>query len=40
MDIKDALVDPHGVLNWDRNAVDPCSWAMIACSPDKLVTGL
>ncbi|KAF7116889.1 hypothetical protein RHSIM_RhsimUnG0011500 [Rhododendron simsii] len=40
MDIKDALVDPHGVLNWDRNAVDPCSWTMITCSTDKLVIGL
>ncbi|GMH01837.1 hypothetical protein Nepgr_003676 [Nepenthes gracilis] len=41
MDIKATLVDPHGVLgNWDRNAVDPCSWAMVTCSPDNLVIGL
>lgn len=40
MDIKDVLVDPHGVLNWDRNAVDPCSWSMITCSAEKLVIGL
>jgi len=40
MDMKDALVDPHGVLNWDRNAVDPCSWTMITCSTDKFVIGI
>ncbi|XP_074309524.1 protein NSP-INTERACTING KINASE 2-like [Silene latifolia] len=33
MDIRDSLKDPHGVLdNWDRNAVDPCSWAMVTCT--------
>ncbi|GMH31208.1 hypothetical protein Nepgr_033051 [Nepenthes gracilis] len=41
MDIKASLVDPHGVLdNWDTDAVDPCSWAMVTCSPDTLVIGL
>lgn len=41
MGIKAALVDPHGVLeNWDGDAVDPCSWTMVTCSPDNLVTGL
>ncbi|XP_022759962.1 protein NSP-INTERACTING KINASE 1-like [Durio zibethinus] len=41
MAIKDALHDPHGVLdNWDVDAVDPCSWAMVTCSPESLVIGL
>ncbi|XP_059635988.1 probable LRR receptor-like serine/threonine-protein kinase At4g30520 isoform X2 [Cornus florida] len=39
--IRSALNDPHGVLNnWDEDSVDPCSWAMITCSPDNLVIGL
>nr|XP_043625092.1 probable LRR receptor-like serine/threonine-protein kinase At4g30520 [Erigeron canadensis] len=38
--IKNGLNDPHGALNnWDEDSVDPCSWAMITCSPDNLVTG-
>ncbi|KEH21801.1 NSP-interacting kinase-like protein [Medicago truncatula] len=41
MSIKDSLVDPHGVLeNWDGDAVDPCSWTMVTCSSENLVTGL
>lgn len=40
MGIKASLHDPHGVLdNWDGNAVDPCSWAMVTCSPEGLVIG-
>uniref|UniRef100_A0A8I6YSM6 non-specific serine/threonine protein kinase n=2 Tax=Hordeum vulgare subsp. vulgare TaxID=112509 RepID=A0A8I6YSM6_HORVV len=39
--IKQGLVDSHGVLsNWDEDSVDPCSWAMITCSPHNLVIGL
>ncbi|URE30425.1 LRR receptor-like serine threonine-protein kinase [Musa troglodytarum] len=39
--IRSGLHDPHGVLsNWDEDSVDPCSWAMITCSPDNLVIGL
>ncbi|KAJ7955693.1 Serine/threonine protein kinase [Quillaja saponaria] len=39
--IRTALNDPHGVLNnWDEDSVDPCSWAMITCSPENLVLGL
>ncbi|KAL8235035.1 hypothetical protein R6Q59_021135 [Mikania micrantha] len=39
--IRNSLNDPHSVLsNWDEDSVDPCSWAMITCSPDNLVTGL
>ncbi|XP_015694348.1 LRR receptor kinase SERL2-like [Oryza brachyantha] len=41
IEIKNLLEDPHGVLkSWDKNSVDPCSWAMITCSPDSLVTSL
>ncbi|KAI4346768.1 hypothetical protein L6164_007636 [Bauhinia variegata] len=41
MGIKESLVDPHGVLeNWDGDAVDPCSWNMVTCSPENLVIGL
>ncbi|CAN1223520.1 Probable LRR receptor-like serine/threonine-protein kinase At2g23950 [Linum grandiflorum] len=41
MRVKEGLDDPHGVLkNWDEDSVDPCSWAMITCSPDYLVIGL
>ncbi|KAL6572817.1 histidine kinase osmosensor [Orobanche hederae] len=39
--IKAGLMDPHGVFeNWDRDSVDPCSWTMITCSSQNLVTGL
>ncbi|XP_010277987.1 PREDICTED: probable LRR receptor-like serine/threonine-protein kinase At2g23950 isoform X1 [Nelumbo nucifera] len=39
--IRRSLNDPHGVLNnWDEDSVDPCSWAMITCSPENLVIGL
>ncbi|XAR66713.1 Non-specific serine/threonine protein kinase [Bertholletia excelsa] len=38
---RKSLNDPRGVLsNWDEDSVDPCSWAMITCSPDNLVTAL
>lgn len=40
INIKVGLSDPHGVLNnWDEDSVDPCSWAMITCSPENLVIG-
>ncbi|GMI92865.1 CLAVATA3 INSENSITIVE RECEPTOR KINASE 2, CLE-RESISTANT RECEPTOR KINASE [Hibiscus trionum] len=39
--IRRELNDPHGVLsNWDEDSVDPCSWAMITCSSENLVTAL
>ncbi|KAK1290251.1 putative LRR receptor-like serine/threonine-protein kinase [Acorus calamus] len=39
--LRRGLIDPHGVLNnWDEFSVDPCSWAMITCSPQNLVIGL
>lgn len=41
MGIKTSLVDPHGILdNWDGDAVDPCSWNMVTCSPQNLVISL
>ncbi|KAF1864026.1 hypothetical protein Lal_00031180 [Lupinus albus] len=41
MAIKYSLMDPHSVLsNWDGDAVDPCSWAMITCSSDHFVIAL
>ncbi|XP_062078494.1 probable LRR receptor-like serine/threonine-protein kinase At2g23950 [Humulus lupulus] len=41
INIRDALHDPHGALNnWDPDSVDPCSWAMITCSPENFVIGL
>lgn len=40
MNIKNGLKDPHSVLNWDADAVDPCSWTMVTCSSDKFVIGL
>ncbi|VFQ61285.1 unnamed protein product [Cuscuta campestris] len=39
--LRNDLEDPNGALmNWDVNSVDPCSWAMITCSSDNLVTAL
>ncbi|KMZ58282.1 Protein NSP-INTERACTING KINASE 1 [Zostera marina] len=41
MSIKQFLKDPRGVLkNWDRDSVDPCSWATVSCSADNLVIAL
>ncbi|KAF1890088.1 hypothetical protein Lal_00025420 [Lupinus albus] len=41
MAIKYSLKDPHSVLsNWDDDAVDPCSWAMVTCSSDHFVIAL
>lgn len=41
MGIKDSLKDPHGVLvNWDKDAVDPCTWNMVSCSPQNVVVNL
>ncbi|XP_051142969.1 probable LRR receptor-like serine/threonine-protein kinase At4g30520 [Andrographis paniculata] len=39
--IRQRLDDPHGALaNWDQDSVDPCSWSMITCNSDNLVTAL
>ncbi|OIV90181.1 hypothetical protein TanjilG_01377 [Lupinus angustifolius] len=41
MGIKASLVDPHGILDdWDGDAVDPCNWNMVYCSPENLVISL
>ena len=38
MGIQTSLLDPHNALeNLDGSAVDPCSWAMVTCSPENLV---
>lgn len=39
-DIKNSLHDPHKVLDWEPTAVDPCSWAMVTCSPDRFVIAI
>ncbi|KAF9603834.1 hypothetical protein IFM89_038017 [Coptis chinensis] len=37
VNIKESLIDPRNVLGkWDRDSVDPCSWAMVTCSPENL----
>ncbi|XP_047951172.1 probable LRR receptor-like serine/threonine-protein kinase At4g30520 isoform X2 [Salvia hispanica] len=37
--VREGLSDPHGALsNWDENSVDPCSWSMITCNSNDLVT--
>ncbi|KAL3623843.1 hypothetical protein CASFOL_032659 [Castilleja foliolosa] len=39
--IRECLVDPHGALsNWDEDSADPCSWSLITCNSDNLVTAL
>ncbi|KAL8493130.1 hypothetical protein ACS0TY_024369 [Phlomoides rotata] len=39
--VREGLDDPHGALsNWDEDSVDPCSWSMITCNSDNLVTAL
>ncbi|CAA0828803.1 Protein NSP-INTERACTING KINASE 2 [Striga hermonthica] len=40
IDIQKSFNDPHEVLNWDENAVDPCGWAMVGCSHDNFVITL
>lgn len=41
MGIKESLKDPHGVLlNWDKDAVDPCTWNMVSCSTQNVVVSL
>ncbi|KAG6426164.1 hypothetical protein SASPL_110382 [Salvia splendens] len=37
MDIKKCLIDPHGVLNWDENAADPCAFSMVNCLQNNVV---
>ncbi|KAF3331466.1 hypothetical protein FCM35_KLT02872 [Carex littledalei] len=41
MSIKALLKDPHGALkNWDKDAVDPCTWTMGTYSSENLVISL
>ncbi|KAI8525712.1 hypothetical protein RHMOL_Rhmol13G0250700 [Rhododendron molle] len=35
MSMKNKMIDEDHVLDgWDINSVDPCTWNMVACSPD------
>nr|CAB3449431.1 unnamed protein product [Digitaria exilis] len=39
--VKSRLRDEKGVMaQWDITSVDPCTWSMVACSPDKFVISL
>ncbi|KAF7827908.1 protein NSP-INTERACTING KINASE 2 [Senna tora] len=41
MGIKNSLKDGNHVLyNWDGDAVDPCNWVSVSCSPDRFVNYL
>lgn len=40
MNIKKSLIDPHGILKLDENAVDPCGWNIVGCSHDLFVISL
>ncbi|XP_010942232.1 protein NSP-INTERACTING KINASE 1 [Elaeis guineensis] len=41
MNIKASLKDPHNALkSWDKDSVDPCSWAAVTCSPQDFVISL
>ncbi|XP_066318272.1 probable LRR receptor-like serine/threonine-protein kinase At5g45780 [Miscanthus floridulus] len=41
MAVKSRLRDERGVMaHWDIYSVDPCTWFMVACSPDKFVVSL
>ena len=41
MEVKIKLKDESNVMNgWDINSVDPCTWNMVACSPEGYVVSL
>ncbi|XP_058199769.1 probable LRR receptor-like serine/threonine-protein kinase At5g45780 [Rhododendron vialii] len=41
MSMKNKMIDEDHVLDgWDINSVDPCTWNMVACSPDGFVISL
>ncbi|EAZ22359.1 hypothetical protein OsJ_06018 [Oryza sativa Japonica Group] len=41
MAVKSRMRDEKGVMGgWDINSVDPCTWSMVACSPDGFVVSL
>lgn len=41
MSVKSKLRDVDGVLEgWDINSVDPCTWSLVACSPQGFVISL
>ncbi|WCJ27229.1 Leucine-rich repeat protein kinase family protein [Euphorbia peplus] len=41
MAVKKEMIDEMKVMDgWDINSVDPCTWNMVACSPEGFVTSL
>ncbi|CAI9087242.1 OLC1v1021267C1 [Oldenlandia corymbosa var. corymbosa] len=41
MSMKTKMIDKYHVLDgWDINSVDPCTWNMVACSPEGYVVSL
>lgn len=41
MSVKSKMNDELKVMSgWDINSVDPCTWNMVACSPQGFVTSL
>lgn len=41
MAVKSRMRDEKGVMaGWDINSVDPCTWSMVACTPDGFVVSL
>ncbi|KAL6888192.1 hypothetical protein ACP4OV_009218 [Aristida adscensionis] len=41
MAVKSRVRDEKGAMaGWDINSVDPCTWSMVACSPDGFVVSL
>uniref|UniRef100_A0A0D9VE53 non-specific serine/threonine protein kinase n=1 Tax=Leersia perrieri TaxID=77586 RepID=A0A0D9VE53_9ORYZ len=41
MAVKSRMRDEKRVMGgWDINSVDPCTWSMVACSPDGFVVSL
>lgn len=41
MAVKSKMKDELHVMDgWDINSVDPCTWNMVACSPEGFVISL
>ncbi|XVF40368.1 hypothetical protein PTKIN_Ptkin01aG0107600 [Pterospermum kingtungense] len=41
MSVKREMRDDRHVMDgWDINSVDPCTWSMVACSPEGFVISL
>ncbi|GJN14788.1 hypothetical protein PR202_gb01647 [Eleusine coracana subsp. coracana] len=37
---RNGFEDPHGILDWVPNMVDPCTWVRVECNDDNRVTQL